>query len=144
MFIKEYVLYPVFEYYLGLKISDLEQQYDGHYSFEANDYYGEMVFNQENSVWEIMLDGKLITIIEGILIETFAPEKEPLVSVYYASLKKLKTKKLRPKSLRLVNNVMESLQDSILNQYMIIDKGISFDHFFVFNIDKTKQVIVLN
>ena len=145
MFIKEYVLYPVLQYYLGYQIQELREKHSEYFSFETSvGLSGQMRYNTSTQNWDVCINETLIEEIEGIVLEVFIPSKEPHVADYYKALRKLFKENISDKSKKLVKNVMISLEESILTQKMRLETPITIEPFFVFNLDNQKQVIVLN
>ena len=137
------ILFPVIEYYLGHKIEYMEKDESSVY-FVTEIGRGEIIQNILGN-WDIYIEGEKIEEIENCVYEMVSPSVPNTdTQKYYNDLKTLLNVGLTNRSKRLIQDIMGSLEYLLLNENVVIRTPLVVDKYFLFTLDKRKEIVCLN
>jgi len=139
----EDILYPVIEYYLGIRVLAISRG-DAYVHFRSSKGYGELKENL-NGNWELFLEDELVGNIESCLFKTLVEEKyQPDIATFYKNMKGLLDEDLSLHSRKFVSAVLDSLDYIILNSEINLNTPIIIKGFLVYPLLGKKSLICLN
>jgi len=134
---------PMIEYYIGCPVDSIETV-DSIVFFSSSDGIGR-IYQNEYGDWEVYMNEQKVTEIEGKVFKTILDSRECLdFEKYYIDLRGMLQEGLTKRSSRLIRDIMGSLEYLLLNEDVKIKNPINIGSYFIFSLDKGKEIICLN
>ena len=138
------ILFPIIEHYIGVTVIGIKRD-EEIVEFKTMDGHGGKIERNQSGDWDLSVDEEKVAEIEDALFSIFCESrKQPPIDSYYKKLLKLRKKKLKYRSNLLVDQLIVSVEFLLLNADVQVKKPVEVGPLFIFNLDKHKQIIVLN
>ena len=137
------VMVPMIEYYIGCPVDSIETV-DSVVFFSSNDGTGK-IYQNEDGNWEVYMNDGKVTEIEGKVFKTILDSKECMdFEKYYIELRDILQEGLTKRSSVLIRDIMVSLEYLLINEDVKIKNPINIGIYFIFSLEKCKEIICLN